>query len=164
MVTLRIIIMIININSGKEILTPMERLYLKGLEMESHGEYRSGVYQELARGFGVNEYRAILGSGKANQTRLKTATEFSTKELGSNGFGASLVRNALFAIHDTVKNEDVQTGRNWLRNELQDYWNQRGSFIEILRYLSNMGFKIDHWKQDAEAAGLLAGAVENDHI
>lgn len=35
------------------LLGPMERFYLKGLEVESHGEYRSGVYQELARGFGA---------------------------------------------------------------------------------------------------------------
>jgi adenine-specific DNA methylase len=147
-----------------KILTPMERLYLKGLEIESYGEYRSGVYQELARGFGVTEYKPLLGSGKANQTRLKTAVEFGTKELGTNGFGSSLVRNALFAVRETVRNEDVQTGKNWLRNEVPDYWNQRGNLVEILRYLSNMGFKIDHWKQDAEAAGLLAGAVENDHI
>jgi len=35
-------------------LSSLERLYLKGLELESHGEYRTGVYQELARGFGVD--------------------------------------------------------------------------------------------------------------
>src|SRR5947207_9324903 len=34
-------------------LTALERLYLKGLELESQREYRTGVYQELARGFGV---------------------------------------------------------------------------------------------------------------
>ena len=27
------------------------------LEVESHGEFRSGVYQEFARGFGVRDYR-----------------------------------------------------------------------------------------------------------
>jgi hypothetical protein len=37
-------------------LSPLERLYLKGIELESHREYRTGVYQELARGFGVDEY------------------------------------------------------------------------------------------------------------
>jgi len=50
-------------------LVPEERLYLKGLEVESHGEFRSGVYQEFARGFGVRDYRFMLGTGKANETR-----------------------------------------------------------------------------------------------
>ncbi len=63
-------------------LTAMERLYIKGLELESHGEYRTGVYQELARGFGVGEYKSLLASSKANETRLKTATEFGRKEMG----------------------------------------------------------------------------------
>lgn len=145
-------------------LTPVERLYLKGLEIESHGEFRSGVYQELARGFGIKEYKSMLESGKANQTRIKTATEFATKELSGTGLGSSIVRNALFAIREVVRTEEVPQGKNWLRNEVRDYWNQRTNLIEILRYLSTMGFKIAHWKRDAEAAALLAGAVQNDHI
>ena len=43
-------------------LSATERLYLKGLEMESHGEHRTGVYQELARGFGVEDYTHPLAS------------------------------------------------------------------------------------------------------
>ncbi|KJR43839.1 DNA methylAse containing a Zn-ribbon [Candidatus Magnetoovum chiemensis] len=145
-------------------LTTDERFYLKGLEIESHGEYRSGVYQELARGFGIREYKPMIESGKANQTRLKTATEFAAKELRDNGFGATLLRNALFAIREVVRTDEVQTGKNWLRNEVKDYWNQRSTLIEILNYLSTMGFKIDHWEKDAEAAKLLSGAVQHDHV
>jgi len=145
-------------------LTPEERLYLKGLEIESHGEFRSGVYQELARGFGIKDYKPLLESGKANQTRIKTASEFATKELSGPGFGTSLVRNVLFAIREVVRTEDVQQGKNWLRNEVKDYWNQRTTLIEIFKYLSTMGLKIDHWQKDAEAANLLAGAVMNDHV
>ncbi len=63
-----------------------------------------------------------------------------------------------------VRAEEVLQGKNWLRNEVRDYWNQRTNLIEILRYLSTMGFKIGHWKRDDEAAALLAGAVQNDHV
>ena len=145
-------------------LSPDERFYLKGLDIESHGEYRSGAYQELARGFGVKEYKPLLSSGKANQTRLKTATEFATRQLGDNGFGATLVRNALFAIREVVRTGEAQTGKNWLRNEVRDYWNQRKTLIEILSYLSTMGIKMEHWQGDAAASRLLAGALENDSI
>ncbi|MEA3325680.1 MAG: anti-phage-associated DUF1156 domain-containing protein [Euryarchaeota archaeon] len=148
-------------------LTPEERFYLKGLEIESHGEYRDGVYQELARGFGIREYRSMQASRKANQTRLKTASEFKNRKLGDEGFGSSLVRHLLFAIYETVQNEDALAGRVWLHTELgQQYWNRRQEIIELLKYLSStsMTSSMEHWKEDAEAARRLAGAIENDHI
>ena len=148
-------------------LTPEERFYIKGLEIESHGEYRSGAYQELARGFGIREYKSMQESGKANQTRLKTASEFKNRNLGDEGFGSSMVRHILFAISETLQNEETSAGRIWLRTELgQQYWNKRKEIIELLRYITNIGMSsnMEHWKKEAEAARLLAGAVENDHI
>lgn len=148
-------------------LTPIERFYIKGLDIEQHGEYRSGAYQELARGFGIKEYRALLESGKANQTRLKTASEFTTKLLGDSGFGETLVRNVLFAIWETVRSSDTAVGRNWLKNELNmRYWEEKKSIKEILRYLSTleMNATMAHWFQDAQAARLLSVVIENDHV
>ena len=145
-------------------LTPEERFYLKGLDIETHGEYRSGAYQELARGFGIKEYKSMLDSGKANETRLKTASEFATKQLGDIGFGASLVRNTLFAIREIVRIGEAQQGKTWLKTEIKDYWTQRKNIIEILKFLSAMGQRTSHWKTDADAAKLLEGAVENDSI
>jgi len=74
------------------------------------------------------------------------------------------VRNVLFAIRETVRNESTQQGKSWLRAEVRDYWNQRKNAIEILCYLATMGFKMEHWSVDAAAAKLLAGALENDSI
>jgi len=146
------------------ILTPEERFYLKGLDIGSHGEFRTGAYQELARGFGLKDYKQFLSSGKANQTRLKTATEFATKWLDQTSFGASLVRNALFATREVVRSGEVSMGKNWLRTEVKDYWGQRKSLVEILRYLSKMKYTtMTYWRDDAEAARLLSGALENDH-
>ena len=39
---------------------PEERFYIRGLELERHGEMRQGVYQEFARGFGLKEYTHLL--------------------------------------------------------------------------------------------------------
>jgi len=144
-------------------LAPSERLYLKGLELESHGEYRTGAYQELARGFGVREYKLLYASSRANKTRFKTASEFGTKQLGEDGFEGSHVRHALFAVHEAREQDDAQAGRLWLRNELPDYWGNRKKLIEILNYLASMESVAEHWEEDAKAARLVAGAVENDH-
>ena len=66
-------------------LLPEERFYIKGVEIEAHGEYRDGVYQEFARGFGIRDYRGLLGSGAANQTRLKTPDELKGRDLPAKG-------------------------------------------------------------------------------
>jgi hypothetical protein len=145
-------------------ISPDERFYLKGLEVESHQEFRSGVYQELARGFGVRDYQFMLSSKRANQTRLKNATEFASRSLDDTGFGASPTRQVLFAIREIVRNEDdVQFGKNWLKNEVRDYWGLRKHLINISRYLAQVGQFLEGWEKDANAARLLAGALENDH-
>jgi adenine-specific DNA methylase len=143
-------------------LTAEEKFYLKGVEIETHGEYRSGVYQELARGLGVHEYQYMLESRKANQTRLKTASEFKRREMGSQGLGTTLLRDVLFAVFRVADSEETREGMIWLKNEVSDYWMQRENIVMLLRYLSRLS--TPHWAEDAAAAQLLAGAVENDHI
>lgn len=162
-----------NLNSELwKTLGPMERFYIKGLEVESHGEYRSGVYQELARGFGANDYTDLLENTKANETRLKTAFEFGKKGLGTFGssgeaFADSLVRQCLFSIWLTVKNEGTKEGMDYLHTELREaYWSNREKITGILEYLTALGHSstMQHWHKDAHAASLLAGAVRNDHV
>ncbi|MEY2831899.1 MAG: hypothetical protein RLZZ574_1157 [Cyanobacteriota bacterium] len=146
-------------------LTADERLYLKGVELEKHGEFRNGAYQELAKGFGVRDYNFLYAKTKSNETRFKTASEFKRTNLKGDGFDQTLVRHLLFAIHETVNKETVQEGLNYLKVEVPNYWSDRKRALEILRYLSRLEHipHLAHWKKDAEAARVLAGAVENDH-
>ena len=143
-------------------LTPEEKLYVKGLDVERHGDFRSGVYQEFARGFGVRDYRYLLHTGKANRTRLKTASEFKRSDLGDTAFGRSLVRHALYAVWRAAESGDVADSLTWLRTELSGYWPQREALAAVLRYLD--AIEVNHWREDAAAARLVAGAVENDHV
>ena len=146
-------------------LTPEERFYIKGLELESHGEYRTGAYQELARGFGIREYKNLQKSGKANETRLKTASEFRDRDVGGEGFSSSLVRNILFAIRQTRQEDDTAAGKVWLR-EYPRYWDKRKEIVELLNYFSTLGMNdsMAQWKEDAEAARLLAVVAGQDHV
>ena len=144
-------------------LGPEEKLYLKGLDVERRREFRAGVYQEFARGFGVRDYRALLRTGKANETRLKTASELGRRELADSAFGRSLVRHALYAVWWTSEHGgDPADSVRWLRAELPDYWPRREGLAAVLRYLAALD--AGHWREDAAAARVLAGAVENDHV
>jgi len=148
-------------------LTPEERFYIKGLDLEKDGVSQIGSYQELAKGFGVTQYKELLASTRANQARLKTATEFAMKGMRNDDrFGSSLLRNVLAALYQAIKNEDTMSGRNWLRNELPDYWGQRKTVIEILGYiatLANVAY-MSHWEQESYYARILAELVKNDGV
>lgn len=146
-------------------LSNLERLYLRGLELELHHEGRQGAYQELSRGFGVQEYKLLLGETAANQARFKTPSEFKRAGLGGDDFGATILRHLLFAIHETRRAESPREGLNYLKAERPDYWSRRADLLAILAYLSILGNTagMEHWKPDAEAAALLAGLMTNDY-
>ena len=147
-------------------LTSAERLYLKGLELERHREARAGAYQELAKGFGVREYTSLYARSEANTVRFKTATEFKRQHLGSDGFGGTLLRHVLYAIHEAVQEENARDGLDFLKTDGSvDYWGKRKTIIAILAYLKSLAHvgHMPHWRADAAAAERLAGAVENDH-
>lgn len=146
--------------------SPMERFYLKGLEVETHGERRSGVYQELARGFGALNYDDLLASTRANETRLKSASEFGKRMLsGDAPFAGSLTRHVLYAVHTITKNGEVAGGINWLKTELPNYWDVRLKAIVLLDFFAKLDSVsgMEHWKDDCDSARLLAGALRNDH-
>jgi len=147
-------------------LSPMERFYLKGLEVESHGEYRNGVYQELARGFGALAYTDLLADTTANQTRLKTPREFGRRQLGGEGFGRTLLRHILFAVYQAEDAEEPRRGLNYLKTELPDYWAVREKLLHLLRYLAELRrvSGMEHWHAPAGSAEILAALVRGDHV
>ncbi|HMW55554.1 MAG TPA: DUF1156 domain-containing protein [Accumulibacter sp.] len=149
-----------------KILGADERLYLKGLELERHREARAGAYIELAKGFGVREYTNLYERSEANAVRFKTASEFKHRQLEGEGFARSLTRHVLFAIHETVREENARAGLDYLKTDgAVDYWGKRKAILALLAYLKPLAHigHMPHWAADANAAERLAGAVENDH-
>ena len=76
-------------NSWRD-LSLVERYYLRALDIESRGERRKGMYEELARGFGVNDIRPLLKSDRANGARMFTPS----------GLAAGLLAPVTELIHD----------------------------------------------------------------
>ena len=150
-------------------LGPDERLYLKGVQVEAHGEMREGVYQELARGYGADNFRALLATRTANQTRLKTPSELGNRDLrpvGEAGFGGTLLRHLLFAVALTARDaeRDPRPARDYLRQEVPNYWSQRQAMLSLLRYLAAETAGLAHWQADTHAARLLLGSLDSDRM
>jgi hypothetical protein len=148
-------------------LNPDERFYLEGVEVEAHGERRGGVYQEFARGFGVREFRSLLQSDQANETRLRTPTELKGRDLETGPMGGAPLRYALYAVYQTAaEGLDPLPAVGWLRGKYPGmlFFDHRQRLVRLLRYLANKpsGERMPHWKRDAEAAHILAARLENE--
>ncbi|SEN92214.1 Adenine-specific DNA methylase, contains a Zn-ribbon domain [Nitrosospira multiformis] len=171
-------------------LSLVERYYLRALDIESRGERRKGMYEELARGFGVTDVKPLLKSDKANGTRMFTPSGLAATQLapvsggeansaalparggraGRNGphpFAASLLRHLMFAICETTAADNSpESGRQYLRDTFgQAYWGKREGFIGLLEWLAALGNAegMNEWIADSEAARILAGRLRNDH-
>lgn len=153
-------------------LSLAERYYLRALDIESRGERRKGMYEELARGFGVTDLRPLLESDKANGTRIKSASDFARALLAQPGseaahpFAPSPLRHLLFAIRETATaDHSPEPGRQYLRDTFgQSYWQRRERFIALLEWLAALGNaeSMQDWQQDSQAARILAGRLRND--
>ncbi len=170
-------------------LSLAERYYLRALDIESRGERRKGMYEELARGFSMSDIRPLLLSDKANGARMLTPSGFETSTLASSGdgqsdsalparrgraavggphpFATSPLRHLLFAIRETARNNrSPEPGRQYLRDTFgQGYWGQRERFVHLLDWLAALANAegMGEWSDDSESARILAGRLRNDH-
>jgi putative DNA methylase len=171
-------------------LSLAERYYLRALDIESRGERRKGMYEELARGFGVTDIRPLLKSDKANGARMFTPSGLSASLLapvqgaetdtsslpGRRGrvgsgpahpFAISSLRHLMFAIRETTAaDSSPERGRQYLRDTFgQAYWTKRDGFIALLEWLAALGNAkgMNEWSTDSESARILAGRLRNDH-
>ena len=53
-----------------------------------------------------------------------------------------------------------------MRNEVNDYWNERSKIIEILDYIATLEYieNMKHWEKDAKLAKILVELVGNDGV
>jgi hypothetical protein len=174
-------------------LSLVERYYLRSLDIESRGERRKGMYEELARGFGVLDIKPLLKSDKANGTRVAHASALAATvlvaahadgtraagQLGSHSgrgrasaagphpFASTPLRHSLFAVRETASNDNnPEPGRQYLRDTFgQGYWGKREGFIFLLEWLAALGNAegMGEWVADSAAARMLAGRLRTDH-
>ncbi|GGI74245.1 anti-phage-associated DUF1156 domain-containing protein [Deinococcus wulumuqiensis] len=136
-----------------------ERFYLKGLDTENRGEHRSGVYQELSKGFAATSWRDLLGDERANHVRLQTASEMGSRSVTTGPLAGTLLRHVLMAIQITAREGEPEKGIAWLQGEVPSFDMQQTRTIKLLEHLGKQN--LPHWTQDAAAARLLRGALMN---
>lgn len=169
-------------------LNLIERYYLRAVDIESRGERRKGMYEELARGFGVADIKPLLKSDKANGTRMQTPTGLGCTQLapldgdtpsttalprrgrasasGPHPFAPTPLRHLLFAIRETTAADNSpEPGRQYLHDTFSpQYWGKREAMVRLLDWLASLGSAEGtiEWAKDSEAARILAGRLRND--
>ena len=153
-------------NSLWQKLSGAERFYLKMLDLEARGAKALDNYQNFAKAFKVRDFYALMGDRRANQARLKTATEFGRAEMseGSELHG-SVLRAVLYAVMELQADVETNDVLAHLTLNVPDYYGnltQRERAIAIAEYLAEQLRTLR--PEEASRARILAEAVRNQRI
>jgi putative DNA methylase len=146
--------------------TGAERFYLKMLDLEAKGLKALDNYQNFAKAFKVRDFRALMGSQKANEARLRSAVEFGKNEMSEGSeLHQSVLRAVLYAVMELAKNVDGNDVLAHLTLNVLDYYSnqtQRERVIELADYLAK---KLETLRpEEASAARVLRELVKNQRL
>jgi putative DNA methylase len=147
-------------------LSGAERFYLKMLDMEVRGTKTLDNYQNFAKAFKVRDFKALLASQKANDTRLKSATEFGRGEMSEGSeLHQSVLRAVLYAVMELAKDMGGDEVLSHLTLNIPNYYGdttQRDLAIELSDYLAKQlsGLR----PEEASAARVLRELVKNQRL
>ncbi|AXY68261.1 DUF1156 domain-containing protein [Thermosynechococcus sichuanensis E542] len=144
-------------------LQPMERFYLKMLDLELRGLKTLDNYQNFAKAFKVRDFYPLMADKRANHARLKSALELGSSLMDSGSeFGGTLVRGILYALMELQQDEDVDVVIQHLSHNLPDFYRQREQVIEVCQYIEH--HLRYHRAAEASAARILAEALLHQRL
>jgi len=133
-----------------------------------NGATKISSYQELARGFGVSDYKDMFSEFKANSAKLRTPIEYKMRYLGGNGFGSTTLRKVLVAIYESSKTDSTSEGITYLKNAFYDnqFYYHKKVMVELLDFISKTEFvsHLESWHKSAHIAKLLREALKNEGV
>jgi putative DNA methylase len=143
-----------------------DRFYLKLLDLEAKGFKTLDNYQNFAKAFKVRNFRALMGSERANQARLRGAVEFGKTEMAEGSeLHQSVLRATLYALMELLKSLDGGDVLAHLTLNVTDYYsdqNQRDLVVALADYIAK---KLETLRpEEASAARVLRDLVKNQRL
>lgn len=152
-------------------LQPVERFYLKMVDMEYQGEKTLDNYQILAKAFKVRHFDQLMSnSSKANLARLKLSTEFKgTMMTGDVEIAGTPLRALLYGLYELSKEDEVDDILLHLMENCPNYLANKALLAKMADYLAEKreGLKgTKTFKPDVEAssARILAESIRNQRL
>lgn len=152
-------------------LQPIERFYMKMLEMEQQGTKTLDNYQNFAKAFKIQNFDQVMSEGsKANAARLKLSTEFKGAMMsGSSEIAETPLRALLYAMYEMSKELEVEDILDHLMDNCPNYLQNKPLLVKMADYIAEKrtGLKSTKtFKPDDEAsyARILAEAIRNQRL
>lgn len=151
-------------------LQPVERYFMKMLEVEAQGENSLDNYQNFAKAFKVKHFEDLMGVKKANSARLKLAIEFkNTMMTEATEMGSTQLRALLYAIYEIQKETEIEDVLLHLIDNCKTFMQSKHLLQKMATFIAQKRdaqkdtptFKP---KEEASAARVLAEALKNQRL
>lgn len=115
----------------------IQRFYLRMLDMETTGASKLDNYQNFAKAFRVDDYAAVMASTKPNAARLKSVTEFKSRDLTDRTeLGATPLAALVIAVQEFLADKDPEVVMANLRDAIPDYLHRRPLLIDMTAFIA----------------------------
>jgi len=152
-------------------LSPIERYYLKMVEMENQGNKTLDNYLNFAKAFKIQHYEHVISEkSKANSTRLKLSTEFKGSMMsGANEISNTPLRSLLYAMFELSKDIEIQDVLLHLMENIPTYRQNRNLLSQMAAYLAEKREVLKPTKtfrpdKEASNARILAEAIKTQRL
>lgn len=139
----------------------IQRFYLRMLDMETTGAAKLDNYQNFAKAFRVQDYTAVMASIKPNAARLKSVTEFQTRDLTDRSeIGPTPLGALIVAIQEFLAEKEPAAVMTSLREALVDYLDKRPVLMDMADFIAAKA-RAPEVRRAAEA---IAGRIRNQRL
>jgi len=155
-------------------LQPVERYYLKMVDMEAQGDHTLDNFQNFAKAFKVHHFDDLMGVAKANAARLMLSSQFKSSlmtagaEIGRTPLRALL--NALWEIQRDLDMGDILLHLMENTKECQGgYLANKPLMVKMAGFIAEKREGLKKTKtyrpdEEASSARILKQALENQRI
>lgn len=152
-------------------LQPVERYYLKMLEMEHQGNRTLDNYQNFAKAFKIRHFDQLMSeNSKANSARVKTSTEFRSSYMsGDAELAGTPLRALLYSLFELSKDTDVEDVLLHLMENCPNYNQHKPILSKMADYIAEKREGLASTKtfkpeKEAGNARVLAEAIRNQRL
>lgn len=136
----------------------VQRFYLRMMDMETTGASKLDNYQNFAKAFRVIDYTKVMANMTANAARLKSVTDFTSRDLtDSTEIGATPLGRLIIAFQQLIAETEPQAVIRQLQDDLADFMELRSVLIDLVEFLA----RTSNQTPVREAAEVLAGRLRN---
>jgi len=155
-------------------LKPVERYYLKMVEMEAQGDHTLDNFQNFAKAFKVHHFDDLMAVARANAARLMLSSEFKSSLMTAGSeLGNTPLRALLYAMWEVQRDIDMGDILLHLMENARDlqggYSANKPLMIKTAAFIAEKReglkkTKIYRPDEEASAARILKEALENQRI